>query len=175
MNETPILVLSGPVGVGKTTVGEEVSEVLDREGVAHTLIDFDQLRYTYPRIPEDPWCNGLAFQNLASIWENCKRRGSRNLVISTVVEDEAFIDQLSSTISESVVFVFQLYASPATLMARVNKREIGSGLERHRHRAMELLEILARDSVPCDARIDTDNTSITDTASEIVRQVNWST
>jgi len=79
---TPVLVLSGPVGVGKTSVGEEVSEVLNTQGIPHTFVDFDQLRYTYPRIPKDPWNNGLGLKNLNAIWKNGFSRGARNLVLS---------------------------------------------------------------------------------------------
>ena len=175
MTETPVLVLSGPVGVGKTTVGEEVSEVLNHEGIPHTFVDFDQLRYTYPRIPEDPWSNGLAFQNLEAIWTNCKRRGSRNLIVSSVVEDWSFIDQLSRAIPGARVTTFQLFASPGTLKSRVEKREIGSGLDWHKSRAVELLRILSAETVPCDCRIDTEKRSTIDLAKDIVSKVSWRT
>lgn len=173
--ETPVLVLSGPVGVGKTSVGGEVSEVLNLEGVPHTFVDFDQLRYTYPRTPEDPWGDGLAFQNLEAIWANCKRQWSRNLIVSSVVEDWSFIDHLSRAIPGSRVITFQLFASPGTLKSRVEKREIGSGLDWHKSRAIELLSILSAETVPCNWRIDTEEKSITDLAEEIVRQVSWKT
>lgn len=170
---TPVLVLSGPVGVGKTTVGEEVSEILDKEGVPHTFIDFDQLRYTYPSIPEDPWSNGLGLQNLESIWKNCFRRGARNLVLSTVIEEQKSVNDLSLAVPGSKLITIQLFASPETLKARVEKREIGSGLDWHKNRALELLEILSSDSVPCDFRIDTEDRPITEIAKEIVSLVKW--
>ena len=169
--QTPVLVISGPVGVGKTTVGEEVSEVLDEQSVPHTFTDFDQLRYTYPRIPEDPWSNGLGLQNLESIWKNCWARGARNLVISTVVEEQEFLDKLALVIPNAKVTIFQLFASPENLIQRVSKREIGSGLEWHTNRAIELLAIL--ENAPCDARIETDDRTIQDLAQTIADMVQW--
>jgi len=171
--KTPILVISGPVGVGKTTVGEEVSESLDETGIAHTFIDFDQLRYTYPRIPEDPWSTGLGMQNLKSIWINCTARGAKNLVVSTVVEEHKFIAQLESSIPDSKAITIQMFASPNTLKKRVEKREIGSGFEWHQKRAIELLDILSSESAPCDFRISTEDRSITQIAEEIVDKIRW--
>jgi len=150
---TPILVLSGPVGVGKTSVGEEVSEVLDAQGIPHTFVDFDQLRYTYPRIPEDPWSSGLGLKNLKAIWKN------------------GF--SLSRVIPDSEISTFQLFATSDTLQTRVEKREIGSGLERHKNRALELLEILSGSEAPSDRRIDTEGKSITMLAEEIVGLIEW--
>lgn len=168
-----VLVISGPVGVGKTSVAEEVSEVLDERNIYHTYIDFDQLRYTYPRIPEDPWSNELGLQNLAAIWQNALTRGAKNLVLATVVEDNDFIERLSSTIPNAMVFTFQLFASPETLVQRVEKREIGSGLEWHKNRSLELLNLLQADSVPCDLRIDTDGKTVQELATEIADKVEW--
>jgi len=170
---TPVLLLSGPVGVGKTSVGEEVSGVLDMQGIPHTFVDFDQLRYTYPRIPEDPWSSGLGLKNLKAIWKNGFTRGARNLVLSTVVEDHDFIDGLSRVIPDSEVSTFQLFATPETLQTRVEKREIGSGLEWHKNRALELLEILSGSEAPSDRRIDTEGKSITMLAEEIVGLIEW--
>ncbi len=175
MSETQILLISGPVGVGKTTVAEEVSEVLEARGIAHTYIDFDQLRYTYPRIPEDPWSNQLGLQNLGSIWKNCFARGAKNLVISTVVEEQLFIDQLMATIPGSNIQTFQLIARPDTLVSRVSKREIGSGLEWHTNRSLELLGILQQEHVPCDQLISTDDRTVIDLAEDIASRITWTT
>lgn len=82
----PLLVISGPVGVGKTTVGNEVSNVLNRQGIAHTFIDIDSLAETYPRPPDDRFGNRLALLNLRDVWANCVAAGSRNLIVARVVE-----------------------------------------------------------------------------------------
>ena len=169
----PILLISGPVGVGKTAVGNEVAEVLERDGVPHTFIDFDQIRYTYPRPDDDPWGNRLGLQNLAAIWENCSRAGALNLLVSYVVEEHSFIDSLSQIIPGGQVTTVQLSANHETLSARLKRREIGSGLDWHINRAAELSAILAADSTPADHRIATDDRDVIDIAEELASKLQW--
>ena len=44
--KTPIAVISGPVGVGKSSTADELSEIMENDEVPHTYIDLDHLRYT---------------------------------------------------------------------------------------------------------------------------------
>lgn len=51
----PTIIVTGPVGVGKTTVAEEEEMgmlVLDAK-VPHATVDFDQLTASYPRLVND--------------------------------------------------------------------------------------------------------------------------
>jgi len=74
----PVVILSGPVGVGKTSVGSAMNTILEQRSVPHTFVDFDQLRYTFPRSTDDPWNNVLALENLKSIWSNCEKARALN-------------------------------------------------------------------------------------------------
>lgn len=64
----PLLIISGPIGVGKTTIGQEISNLLDRQGVAHSFIDLDALTQTYPRPADNRYGYRLAFRNLRAVW-----------------------------------------------------------------------------------------------------------
>ena len=168
-----ILLVSGPVGVGKTSVGNEIAEILERKKIPHTFVDFDQIRCTYPRPKDDPWGNRLGLENLGAIWRNCSQSGALNLVISYVVEDETFIERLLKIIPEADVCTMQLSADIATLEARLKGREIGSGLEWHLNRASELLSSLKAASTPSDHRISTEGRDVVDIAEEIVSKIDW--
>ena len=50
----PVLLLTGPSGVGKTTVAYEVSAMLAARDVAHALIDTDNLTTSIRRPPTIP-------------------------------------------------------------------------------------------------------------------------
>ena len=169
----PVVIISGPVGVGKSAVGGALGEILETAMTPHTFIDFDHLRYTYPRPMGDAWGNTLAFRNLKDVWANCAAAGSLNLIISSVVEDWSFIDDVQRAIPDSDIVTFQLSAGVSTLQSRVRKREIGSGLDWHVNRAAELAEILAADDVPCDHSLNTENRSVIEIAQEIADQVQW--
>ena len=147
--------------------------MLDERGIPHTFVDFDQLRYTYPKVPEDPWSNGFGFKNLASIRVNCFERGARNLVVSSVVEDWDFVKGIEQAIPDAEVKTVQLFASPESLVSRVEKREIGSGLDWHRNRSLELLKLLQADTVPRDFTVQSDRKSIIEIAQELFELVNW--
>jgi adenylylsulfate kinase len=41
----PVLVITGQVGVGKTTVAASLSELLSQSALPHALIDLDWLRW----------------------------------------------------------------------------------------------------------------------------------
>jgi hypothetical protein len=169
----PVVVISGPVGVGKSTVGEEVSNGLNRRQVPHTFVDFDQLRYTYPRPSDDPWGDRLGLKNLADLWRNSFAAGARNLVIAYVVEHQAFIEDLQAVIPNSAMVTVQLGATVETLQQRVRYRETGSGLDWHLRRAVELARRLESLETPCDQRIRTDGRSVAEIATAILEQVVW--
>lgn len=171
--ESPILLISGPVGVGKSVIGGEVAEILEQKRIPYTFIDFDQLRYTYPRPADDPWGNRLGFQNLAAIWRNCASYGSLNLVISYVIEDASFVESLLEVIPEGLVTIIQLSAKLETLETRLSRREVGSGLDWHINRASELVVSLSEVDMPCDHRINTDERAVAEIAEEIVSKIGW--
>ncbi len=50
----PTLVLTGPVGVGKTVVAWEVAEILEERGVSFGCFDPDAIHFR-PRPPDDPF------------------------------------------------------------------------------------------------------------------------
>ena len=170
----PLLVISGPVGVGKTTVGNEVSTSLERRGVAHTFIDLDTLAETYPRPSDDRFGARLALSNLRAVWINCAAAGSRNLIVARVVETRGELEDIQQAIPGSRPTVCQLRASDEMLIDRVRIREVGSGRDWHEVRALELAQSLQR-RAPADFVVDTDDRSVPQIADEIVGQVEWAT
>ena len=168
----PLLIISGPVGVGKTTVANEVSSILERRDVAHTLLDMDVLAETYPRAADDPFAQRLALKNLRDVWRNSAATGSQNLVIPRVVESQDNVISIVSAVPNAQVTVCQLFASADVLTARVHRREMGLGREWHEARALELAVSLRHDA-PADFTIETDNRVPLDIAQEIVAKVAW--
>ncbi len=168
-----VLLLSGPVGVGKTTVAGELGDVLEARRIVNTVIDLDGLRWTYPRDDDDPWNNRLGLENLVSIWANAYRRGARNLVVATVVETPEFVDAVRERLGDVAVITCQLSADPSHLRTRVTRREIGSGLDWHLARSEELARQLAELPTPADLRIATDGRSVVDIAQELADRIEW--
>ena len=166
-----MLLISGPVGVGKTSVGFEVSDLLCEHGVAHTFIDLDQLRYTYPRPAGDRFGGQLGMKNLRDVWRNAVEAGSRNLIIASVIETWADVEDIRQVVPGADVVVCQLRARVETLAVRVRQREKGKGLEWHLRRSAELAEILAGEAVPMDFEVWTDEMGVGAIAQKIFLEI----
>ena len=128
---TPVLFISGPVGVGKTTIANEVGSCLEKMGIAHTVIDFDNLTDTWPRPTDDPWGDRLGRANLGNVWRNCAAAGAKNLIIAHVVEQRAWVEEVCALIPGAEPALCLLMANDATLANRVRRRELGAGRAWH--------------------------------------------
>lgn len=169
----PILFITGTVGVGKTSVAGEVSEQLDKAGVAHAFVDIDSLRWCYPRPPHDRFRTELAMKNLAAVWRNFQAAGATYLVLADVLESRDELERYRAAVPGAEFLVVRLRAEPHTLASRVQTRELGSGLEWHRQRTAELAEQMDRSQVE-DMLVDTEGKSIMTIAREILERSKWS-
>lgn len=167
----PVLVISGPVGVGKTTVAHEVSEQLEAARIAHTVIDLDALTMTFPRPDDDPFGERLAAANLASVWRNSARFGAQNLVIARVVESSQQLKNIREALPDAQITTVCLAASEQDLLARVKLREIGSGRPWHAKRSLDLARSSVRDHA--DLVLDTTGRTVVEVATDLLNTVAW--
>lgn len=167
-----LLIISGPVGVGKTTIANELSTLLEADGIPHTFVDLDALAYTFPRSAADPFGDALALENLGAVWTNCRRRGARNLIVPRVVETREYPRKVADSVGVPDPLVCRLTASDRTLLQRVRTREIGSNLVWHEERSLRLSAELAKSGFE-DFCVATDDRSITGIATEIRQRVDW--
>ncbi|MCB1614838.1 MAG: AAA family ATPase [Pseudomonadales bacterium] len=166
-----ILVISGAVGVGKSTVGKELSRLLRKNDVPHSFIDLDSLSATYPRPASDRFGKKLGLKNLATIIPNIMEYGTKNIVLSGVIADREDLVFLSSLKGIKSVKVCQLYASLDVLRLRISNRDEGEVFDWCFERAKVLSKSL-RDS-PKDFSLNTDQLSPPEIASELLLKVSW--
>lgn len=81
---TEVVLICGPAGVGKSSSAIEVSERLQRDGVAHALIDTDELDRVFP-VPQD--LARVTERNLAFMRQGFHERGIRRLILVGVLLD----------------------------------------------------------------------------------------
>tara|TARA_B100000745_G_C20090113_1_gene372611 strand:- start:43 stop:363 length:321 start_codon:yes stop_codon:yes gene_type:complete len=93
-----ILLITGPVGVGKTVVADAVSDLLTEQGVPNAVIDMDALRWAYPRPQDDPFNTKFGFDNLKTIWPNYAKLNIKHLVIPNVIEKRLDIEPFKEVI-----------------------------------------------------------------------------
>ena len=159
-----VLLIGGRSGVGKTSVGYEVSDQLRQADVPHVLIDGDNLDHVYPK----PEGSSMTEANLASLWHNYEALGQHRLIsVNTVsvLENEMVVRAVGGT---AVVTSILLTVEDATARSRIRQREIGSGLDEHltsNHDVARRLESKADSSVH---RVPTDDRSLADVASVVI-------
>ena len=168
----PTLVVTGPVGVGKTSAATEVSVVLEERGVRHALIDVDALTQTFPRPADDPFHSAMALRNLGVIWDQASTAGARNLVLPWVISDRTQLIGIEAAVPGASLTVVRLEADLPTLGSRLALREQGSQLEWHLERTQVLLA-QAEDQPSPDLVVDTTGLSIREVAEVLLGAVAW--
>ncbi|MBW3624506.1 MAG: hypothetical protein KY468_13960 [Armatimonadetes bacterium] len=168
----PVLVITGPVGVGKTTTAQAVSDALSRREVPHALLDMDALRECRPAPVGDPFHIALSMKNLAAVWINFREAGAERLVIADVVEQREQRAEYEAAVPGAQVRIVRLSAPLPTIHARLEGRETGDGLEWHRHRAGVLKEQMERNSVE-DFVVETEGKTVPQIAEEALARAGW--
>lgn len=168
---TEVLLICGPAGVGKSASALEVSERLQSAGVAHALIDTDELDRIFP-VPRD--LARITERNLAFMWQGFHERGIRRLILVGVwLDRDSELSWIRRAIPDARVTIIRLVASEAALVDRIRRREIGSGLEGQLERTRKQLLTPEQDPPTDSLIVPTDGASIGETAQAIIDHSGW--
>lgn len=171
--QVEVLLLGGRSGVGKTTVGWEVSAWLQASGVAHCLIEGDNLDQAHPAPPDDPQRARLTERNLAALWANYAALGHHRLIYTntvSVIEPDLVARAVGGT--PRIIGVL-LTADDRTARQRLGSREIGSQLDAHVRRGAEMAHRLRDTAADWVVRIRTDSRPVTDVARAVIAVTGW--
>ena len=169
----PVLLITGPVGVGKTAVLSEVADLLEAAGVPFAAVDLDDLSWCYPTPPgDDRFRSGLTLRNLAAVWRNFRDAGAERLVLARVLESRDELDRHRDAVPGAEITVVRLTAVHATLQERVERREIGLGRAWHSRRAVELARLMDERRVE-DVLVRTDGRTVNEIARDVLRRSGW--
>ena len=182
----PVLIITGPLGVGKTTVLDEVAERLRDAGVAFAAVDLDALSWAHPPAPgDDRYRSGLMFRNLASVWANFRLAGAQRLVCARVIESRGELELYRAAIPGAAITVARLRASHETLETRLAhrlaRRDLVEGQEQQEHRARrerralrsrELAEVMDRQALE-DVLVSTDGRGAGAVARDVLVGAGW--
>lgn len=175
MDHAEVLLIGGRAGVGKTTVGWEVSALLRSATVAHAIIDGDFIGQVHPAPEGDPHRAEITESNLTAVWANYARRGYRRLIYTNtmcVLPEATGMFERAMGSDVGIVRVL-LTASDATARERLVGRELGSELEHELAGSTRKARILDERAPAETVRVPTGARSVTDIAREVVAATGW--
>ncbi|GAA1596050.1 hypothetical protein GCM10009804_60740 [Kribbella hippodromi] len=132
------MVITGPVGVGKSASMPALAGLLAERGEAVAAIDLDSLRTLWPDDPDDPFHTQLALTNLSAIWPNFAERGARWLLLTDIVEHPSQRSVYEDALPGALIVILRLDAPLDRVHERLHRRESGESLAWHLHRSTEL-------------------------------------
>jgi Mrp family chromosome partitioning ATPase len=167
----PVLLITGPVGVGKSTVAAEAARLLREANVPHALVDLAWIEQCWPVPTDDPWNERLTHRNLACMWANFRQAGADRLLLVRVLEARSLLRQVVEAVPGAEVTVVRLRAPLAVLQARIRSRE-ASDPSWFLGAATHTAEVLERAGVE-DHLVDNQDRPVAAVAEEVLRRVGW--
>lgn len=165
-----LLIITGSMGSGKTTVLFEASDILASRNIPHAAIDLDALGTAY--LPAGVQDKELMYRNLRSVWENYAQVGVKRLLLARAIENREELECCREAVRAESVDICRLTASIQTMEGRVQSREMGALQNSFVARVAKLNAILDCARLE-DFALSNENRSVTDTALEMLTHSGW--
>jgi adenylylsulfate kinase-like enzyme len=165
-----LLIITGTMGAGKTSVLAEASDILAQRDIAHAAIDLDALGLAY--LPFAAGNDELMYRNLQSVCQNYASAGVRRFLLARAVEDRAEIELCRGAVSATNTVVCRLTASLEAMQQRVKMRESGMQQKAYVARVADLHAILDRAGLEYFSVANQDR-SLNDVAHEMLVKAGW--
>jgi dephospho-CoA kinase len=168
----PVLLITGVVGAGKTTVTAEASSLLRQAGIPHAVVDLAVIGGCWPTPPDDQWNEGLIHRNLACMWANFQRAGASRLLVCRVLEARSLLTRITEAVPGAIITVVRLRAPLEVVRARIRAREAGRDPQWY----LEVAEYLTprlEDAHVEDHVVDNHERPAEQAAAEVLRVAGW--
>ena len=162
---TDVLIITGPCGVGKTSVAFECMEILERTDLPTAMVDAE-LAYFHPRPADDPYGYAVAEEALSAVWRVYAAQGIARLLLPRVVENERQLAIVERAVPDARIQLVRLVASPAAIQERLRQREIGSALDWHVQRAAVVAQATLGEPVDAER-------PVTEVARDVLACAGW--
>ena len=168
----PVLLVTGPVGVGKTVVTGEAARLLSEAGIPHAMADLAVIGACWPPPADDRWNEGLIHANLACMWENFRRAGARRLLLCRVLEARSLLGRVAAAVPGADITVVRLRAPRELVQARIVVREAGRDPQWYLDTADYLFDRLEHARVE-DHVVDNGDRPVAQVAADVLHAAGW--
>lgn len=141
------IVITGPVGAGKTTTAATLAEMLEKRDVSCAAIDMDALRWFHPTPADDPFGTAVGYRHLAFMAETYRSMGIPTLILADVVETSEDRRKLAEALKGYSLVIVRLDVALERMQDRLRQRESEAQLAWHLNRASELQGIMERNGI----------------------------
>ena len=123
----PVLWITGPAGVGKSTVSWQLFTELAGSGTRAAFADADQLCMCYPAPPDDLGRDLIRARNVGVVIRNSRAAGARRVIVNGVVDPALGVRR--DLLEQAEVTVCRLRADQDEVVRRFTGRQRGRGGE----------------------------------------------
>ena len=167
-----VLVITGSMGSGKTTMMGEVSDLLSTRGVVHAAIDIDAFGNAHdPAGAID--LMAIAYRNVAAAVRHYAAEGVKTLVMAGAIETRDELEQLRCAVNATDLVVCRLKAPLVVMQQRVRGREPGIWQQKYVDRVAALEDVLDKAAVEDFSVVTDGSRRVTDVAREILQRAGW--
>ncbi|KRE11282.1 hypothetical protein ASE63_20205 [Bosea sp. Root381] len=175
-----ILLITGPAGIGKSTLCWAIGDLLAASGIPHAAIETDELDRVFPKPgAEDlavlaPGARDVSQLNLAALWSIYRALGHRRLLMSGVMAHAAFDKRwILAAIPDALITIVRLRAADETLLARLDRREHGAGRDAQIERSLRQSQRMRQEAGDGFIIVDTDGRAPAELARSIIAESGW--
>lgn len=168
-----LLILTGSMGAGKSTILAEASDLLAQRNIPHAAIDFDALGLAHLP-PESPASgnDSIMNANLRSVCENYSSAGVSRYLLTLALEDSSDLEACKNAISPTETIICRITASVETMQDRIRTRETGILQQQFVDRVAILNATLDAAKLE-DFTVANDGRSVIEAALELLRKAHW--
>ena len=165
-----LLIITGSMGAGKTSVLAEASDILALRHIVHAAVDLDALSLAH--LPSAAATDGVMYSYLQSICRNYAALGVTRLLLARAMETRAELELCRNMVSAGKTTVCRLTAGIDTMQQRVSKRESGILQQEFVDRVKILEAILDRARLE-DFSVVNEGRPINNVAKEMLIKAGW--
>lgn len=165
-----LLIITGTMGSGKTTILAEASDILKRLDVHHAAIDLDALGIAC--LPNCLGADAAMYENLRLVAQNYRQLGINRFLLARAIETRADLDRCCQAIGANQTTLCRLVARERTMKERVAQREYGILRQEFIARVSRLDAVLDKAGLE-DFRLKTEDCPVTEVARQMLTRCSW--